>query len=206
MTRLIPNTDRHYPNRPTPLNTPAGPGAVASAQLPPPAAALMSHASAAASAVPAPSSPVPGCGRLRQAAGALLLGMSVTAGGACEGRPGAGRELTWPAEYGLARVGTAAPPAVLESDSLCAVTLFDATLTFTSRNGYRSAYSLRRVCGATSEPLNDPGVAGSYHVRRDSIFFRDAAGGNAGTGVIQGDSIVIRGPLHTLTFRRRDPQ
>jgi hypothetical protein len=127
-----------------------------------------------------------------------VLGFSLTAAG-CDRNPA----LDWPSEYTLERVGTRPPPAVLESDSLCVVTLQDASLAFTGRDSYRSTYTLQRICVTAMEPLSDPGAAGTYLLRGDSIFFADSRGRSSGAGLAAADSIVINGPLHTLTFRRR---
>jgi hypothetical protein len=126
------------------------------------------------------------------------MGFSLAASG-CDRN----QALEWPTEYSLERVGTRMPPAVLESDSLCVVTLQDASLAFSGRDSYRSTYTLHRICGTAMEPLPDPGVAGTYRLRGDSIFFADSRGRHSGAGLVVADSIVISGPRHTLTFRRR---
>jgi hypothetical protein len=135
---------------------------------------------------------------LRRAGLTVLMGLSLAAVG-CE----RSETVEWPSEYSLERVGTRPPPAVLESDSLCAVALDGASLTFTGRDSYRSTYRLQRICGVAVELLPDPGVSGTFRISGDSIFFADGSGRSSGTGLVAADSIVISGPAHTLTFRRR---
>jgi hypothetical protein len=134
--------------------------------------------------------------------GAALAAAFALAGTACELQPGS--DLVVPSTYELIRANGADLPVTLASDSVCITQLLGGSLHINERE-YRSSYDIRQACAHGEAPrLPERGVTGQYRISGDSIYFVDPQGRATGAGVFGADTVIIRGPLHLLTFRRTD--
>lgn len=130
------------------------------------------------------------------AAGMLLLA-------ACEGGATANRGV----RYDLERADGRILPAFLGvGRGGCMRLLQGGTVSFDGRNGFRATYDIREQCNDSTRALPDPGTVGTFQVRNDTAFFTDTTGNPTGFGFITGDSLVLQGPAHRLTYLRRQPE
>lgn len=94
-------------------------------------------------------------------------------------------------------------PVTLSEDPPCTVRLVDGWVRLDLDGTYGSHYQIVRVCPDGSTPMRDPGGTGEYRMSGESIEFLEA-GTTTGVGRLAGDTIIIRGPIHTLLFVRTD--
>lgn len=113
-----------------------------------------------------------------------------------------GDALRFPVEFVLARSSAGALPAPVDRDSACIVFLMGGRMVLNSGESYASDFQMSRACREGTEILPSPGTTGRYRLTGDSIVFWNAQGNAAGRGILEGDSLVVRGPTHTLVYFR----
>jgi hypothetical protein len=136
---------------------------------------------------------------------AMLPALSLLA--ACE------REVPEPAAeapveettYELVRTQAGELPALLGEAEGCRYMAAAGAVTLTGdRQFYASMIRMRSCEGEmTADTIMDTG-GGRYRIEGDSLYFQYGGGGSAGVGLLAGDSLVVRGPGQTLTYRRTD--
>jgi hypothetical protein len=134
-------------------------------------------------------------GLLRAAAPAILGAAGTTA---CSDH------LDHPATYHLVSAADAPLPFTAAEEAGCTIQIVGGSMRLVDDSSYVSSYALQRVCRDGQQMLPDPGATGIYRTRRDSVFFYNSDRDRVGAARITPDSMIIRGPEHTLIFRRTD--
>jgi len=120
---------------------------------------------------------------------------SLLALGAC----GGGFE---PVSYRIARVDGTNLPFALRQDGNCPHLLLEGFMDLPDDSTYKSTFNIQIVCPDSARPVHDPGNAGKARRSNDTIFFSNTDGRPAGHGVLMGDSMIVKGPAHQLTYMR----
>lgn len=102
-------------------------------------------------------------------------------------------------------VGTTAGklPQIVQRDPVCVHSLLSGFADFDKDGSYTSSFHMEHVCTTRSTPAyDDQGVRyGKYKLNADTIIFYNDVNKVTGKGFrTQGDTILIRGPVHTLFF------
>lgn len=118
----------------------------------------------------------------------------------CREGPGAHSAST----YDLVR-GDGKPlplPLVMRDTLNCSVALVSGGLEFKPQSRYSSKLEIKKTCVDSIHTQNN-GVTGPYTRFGDTLYFLNDAQLPAGRGLISGDSIVVAGTGHLLTFRKK---
>jgi hypothetical protein len=105
--------------------------------------------------------------------------------------------------YDLVRTATDTLPYRLQTDDGCQHLLRGGKVEFYGDGRYRSSYDVTKTCpGERAESVPVPGVDGRVSIRSDTAHFADVDGNSTGQGILTADSLLVRGMLHTLIYKR----
>lgn len=96
-------------------------------------------------------------------------------------------------------------PILLRADieSNCRHMLEGGRVVLDGKGGYRSTFDIRIHCPDSVVTGPDIGGSGSLEVKGDTAYFLNDEHVRSGAGRISADSLVVKGPIHTLVYTRR---
>lgn len=128
---------------------------------------------------------------MRRSVGAFVLAVVVHG---CADAP--------PVNYRLVGSQAGTLPVRLPTDDGCYHLLKSGDLRITG-SSFVSSFQLEKACPGAGIEQGSAGAGGTVQARGDSIVFTDSAGAVIGRASSHSDTLVVRGPLHVLTYVRQ---